>query len=267
MPYFLLGVLSTAAVAAPILLRYGRRVRRRARAAEARAQRSERLAFVGTLAGGLAHEIRNPLSTLSLNLQLLAEDARGEETPEAKRRARRIEVVRGETKRLNDILEEFLRFAREHKLKMKTVDVNQVVGRVLDFQSAEALSRGVQIRSSFGEVPWVRLDEDLFRQAMLNISINAEQAMPEGGDLMVRTYAVRDSVNIDVVDTGVGIPDDVMPRLFDVYFSTKARGTGLGLAMARRIIEEHGGTITVHSRAGEGTCVTISLPGVVENAG
>ncbi len=267
MIYFLLGVLSTAIVAAPILLRYGRRVRRRARAAEARAQRSERLAFVGTLAGGLAHEIRNPLSTLSLNLQLLAEDARGEETPEAKRRGRRIDVVRGETKRLNDILEEFLRFAREHKLQLKVADVNDVVGRVLEFQSPEALSRGVQIRSSFGEVSGVQLDEDLFRQALLNITINAEQAMPEGGDLMVRTYTMRDRVNIDVVDTGVGIGEDVIPKLFDVYFSTKARGTGLGLATARRIIEEHGGAVTVHSRVGEGTCVTISLPGVVENAG
>ena len=206
----------------------------------------------------------NPLSALSLNLQLLVEDGRGEQTPEAKRRARRLEVVRRETKRLNDILEEFLRFAREHKLELRTADINKVVGRVLDFQSAEALSRGVQIRSSFGEVPRVRLDEDLFRQALLNITINAEQAMPEGGDLMVRTCAVRESVNIDVVDTGIGIPDDVMPRLFDVYFSTKARGTGLGLPTACRIIEEHGGTITVHSRPGEGTCVTISLPGVIE---
>jgi len=260
MTQVLLGVALTVMAAVPFCFWYGRRMARRAREVEARARTAERLAYVGTLAGGLAHEIRNPLGTISLNLQLLAEELRRDETPEGQRARRRLETLRRETQRLNDILEDFLRFARSPKLELVETDLNQVVAEVLEFQQPEAASRGVRIRTAFGNIPRVRLDADLFRQALLNITINAEQAMPNGGDLMVRTARHHDRVQLDIIDTGTGIPPDVLPRVFDAYFSTKANGTGLGLPTAKRIIEEHGGTILLHSELGKGTCVTISLP-------
>jgi signal transduction histidine kinase len=220
----------------------------------------EGTADVGALAGGLAHEIRNPLGTLSLNLQLLAEDLSSDESPPARRAAKRLAALRRETQRLNDILEDFLRFARGHKLNLARADLNKVIQSVLDFQSAEALSRNVHIRASYAELPPVLLDADLFRQAFLNVTINAEQAMSNGGELMVRSDRDHGRARIDVIDTGAGIPPENLPRVFDVYFSTKANGTGLGLSTAKRIIEEHGGTIAIHSEIGRGTCVTIQLP-------
>ena len=174
---------------------------------------------------------------------------------------RRLENVQTEVQRLRDILEDFLRFAGRYELDCRTVDLRQLVEDLSDFFEPQAESSHALLRTSLPDEPiYCELDEDLFKQAMLNLMINAVQAMPEGGELMIRVYAARRRACVQVTDTGRGIPEDELPKIFNVYYSTKKRGTGLGLPTTRRIIEEHGGTLKVESEVGKGTSFTISLP-------
>lgn len=236
---------------------------RHMRDVERRAREADRMATLGGLAGGLAHEIKNPLSTMSINLQLLDEDLRHLPEGGAGKLLMRVGTLRREVRRLEEVLEDFLRYARPHELKLEPLDVNRLLDEMLDFVTPEATQTGVRISRGFtpGLHP-VRIDAARLKQAFLNIVINAKQAMPSGGELMVRTRAVSRpaGIEIDFIDTGSGISPDHLPRIWDVYFSTKERGTGLGLPTARRIIEEHGGSVRVHSEVGKGTSFTVFLP-------
>ncbi|MFO0909769.1 MAG: ATP-binding protein [Isosphaeraceae bacterium] len=221
----------------------------------------ERYAEIAQLAGGLAHEIRNPLSTMSLNLDLLAEDFQNAETPRDRRVVQKIQRLRKETQRLHDILENFLRFARIQELRLLPTDLNLVVEELRDFFEPQAMAQGIVIRTYLDPaLPPVRLDVELFRQALLNLMINARQAMPDGGDLMLRTRLEAGWVVLEVTDTGVGIPEETRVRVFDAFFSTRPGGSGLGLPTTRRIIESHGGTIAVQSELGKGSQFAIRLP-------
>lgn len=223
-------------------------------------RQSARLAYLGSLAGGLAHEIKNPLSTLNINLQLLEEDLEKNDVS-PKRISTRLEGLRREVKRLQEVLDDFLRFARGYDLHPAQESVNEVVDEVLDFVGPETRQKHINIiRGADANIKPVELDRNLIKQAFLNILINAEQAMPEGGDLMVRTVGEQDGARIEFTDTGTGISPENLGRIWDVYFSTKRGGTGLGLPTARRIIEEHHGSIEVHSEVGKGSCFTIRLP-------
>ncbi|KAF0243376.1 MAG: signal transduction histidine [Planctomycetota bacterium] len=221
---------------------------------------SDRLAFLGQLAAGLAHEIRTPLSTLQANLQLLQEDF-DEPRDERERRAlQRLTLLLKETARLEEILNDFLRFAAGHKLDLRPTDLNRVIGEVLEFVTPEATQKKVRVLKSLGEMPKVSVDGNLFKQALLNLVMNAIQAMPNGGELILKTSRWRDFAQLDVIDTGTGMSAETASKCFDVYYSTKKTGTGLGLPMARRIVHEHDGTLTVTSEEGKGSCFTIRLP-------
>ena len=228
---------------------------------EKRAINSERLAFIGTLAGGLAHEIKNPLSTLNIYLQLLQEELESMTGENSKRVYMKTQVLQKEVQRLEQILNDFLRFARGQKLELKDHDMNEILDEVADFVTPEIKQKKILILKSYdADLPQCHLDSNLIKQAILNIIINAEQAMENGGELMIRTSKDKKYIQIDITDTGPGIPKDIIDKIFQVYFSTKKTGTGLGLPTAKRIIEDHRGTISVQSEEGKGTNFSIKLP-------
>jgi signal transduction histidine kinase len=216
---------------------------------------------LGQLAGGLAHEIKNPLSTINVNLKLLSEDLSRQGDEESKRALRRLTSVQAEASRLKDILDDFLRFAGRMELSPSVVDLRRLVEEMADFFAPQADSARVVLRPSLPPEPVrVRVDENLIKQALLNLMINAVQAMPQGGELILRVSPQRGQAVAEVIDTGTGIPKEDLPRIFEVYYSTKQRGTGLGLPLTYRIIREHGGTIRVESELGKGTRFIIHLP-------
>lgn len=225
----------------------------------------DRLAELGTLAGGLAHEIKNPLSTIALNLALLREDWEGGESAKEKRALKKIALLEREVARLETIVNDFLRYAKGKELRLESCDLNRVVQEVADFIEPEAKRAGVQIRTLFApDLPKIALDRDAFRQALLNLLVNAREAMPQGGELLLRTAVSGDArtreATLEVTDTGVGMAPDVLAQCFDIYYSTKRGGTGLGLPTVRRIVEAHGGDISVQSDAGRGTRFLLRFP-------
>ena len=223
---------------------------------------------IARLAGSLAHEIKNPLSTIRLNMELLAEDLGEAETPVQRRAAKRVDVVRRECQRLQSLLDDFLNFAKVRRLHLEPTDLNHQIDDVLEFFELEAKEAGVEIvRYLDPELPRVMIDREAFRQALLNLIINAKQAMPDGGQLIVRTAADGDTVSIYLIDTGIGMDDRTASRMFEAFFSTKPGGSGLGLPTTQKIIEGHGGRISVQSEVGRGTQFTIELPAPPRLAG
>jgi two-component system, NtrC family, sensor histidine kinase HydH len=223
----------------------GRKARRARRESERNA-RLKQLAEMGKLAAGLAHEIKNPLSTLTMNLQLLREDLA--ELPGAERSRNRVSTLLKETERLRETLERFLRFTGRMELHLAPLPLNTLVQDMVDFLLPQAQAMRVRIHTALAvDDPRCMVDEKLMKQALLNLLLNALQAMPDGGDLIIRTHIAREHALIDVSDTGVGIPAENLTHIFDAYFTTKKGGTGLGLPTTRRIIEEHRGHITVTS--------------------
>src|SRR3989440_5239984 len=221
---------------------------------QARTRQAERLAELGTLTGGLAHEIKNPLSTVQLNLQLLREDL-DPAWPGYSRLASRMTTVQKETARLRDILDDFLRYAGKMEIDRKPTDVSQVLEDLVDFYAPQAHLQRVQLRVRHGDGPIKSmLDEKLIKQAILNLMINALQAMPaEGGEIILSARRQDDQLLIEIIDTGKGMSQEVQDKIFDAYYSTKSGGTGLGLAISRRIVEEHGGKISVRSEPDKGS--------------
>ena len=221
----------------------------------------DRLAFLGSLASGLAHEIKNPLSTMTITLGLLREDFEGSDAPRDRKVLRKIQLLEGEVTRLEHILQDFLRFAGGHTVRPELVSVNEWLDELLDFFEPSLTGSRIRlVRRLAPKLPAVLVDRELMKQAVLNLLTNAKQAMPEGGELTVRTWSSGDRVRIDVSDTGAGIPPEHLPRIWEVYFSTRERGTGLGLPTVRRIVAEHGGDVTVQSKARQGTCFSVFLP-------
>ena len=216
---------------------------------------------IARLAGGLAHEIKNPLSTIRLNMELLAEDFQEAESPRERRALRKVSVMQHECQRLQDLLDDFLNFAKVRHLKLQPTDLNAQVKRVLDFFGPKASRAGIELVEYPGtDLPTVLLDREAFHAALLNLVLNAEQAMPEGGQLVVRTYATADGLAMDLIDTGCGMDAQTAAKIFDAFFSTRCGGSGLGLPTARKIIEAHGGKISLQSEPGHGTKFTIRLP-------
>lgn len=219
---------------------------------------------IAELAGGLAHELRNPLSTMMINLKLLAEDLQDFETHphDTQRRALlKVDILRREAERLQALFDEFLSLTGPFVLRRSPTDLNIVVGRLVEFCEPLMKANRVCINVAVESKPLeCSADEKLLSQALLNLVINAQQAMPNGGELTITTSAESEWAVIAVGDTGVGIAEADQARILRPFFSTKARGTGLGLSIARRIVEEHGGTLTFTSQLGRGTTFTIRLP-------
>ena len=224
-------------------------------------RRTERLAQLGSLLAGLAHEIRNPLSTIGLNLQLVKEEFEGAETVRDKRTHKRISVVQEEVKRLQAILEEFLRFVRSPEVRAQPGDLNQLLQSLVDFMAPEMAGRGIALRYFPEHAAVVApIDRDQLRAALLNLLRNAQDACREGDQVLVSVRLEEREVAVRVTDTGPGMSPEVRQRAFQPYFSTKQSGSGLGLPTARRIVEEHGGRIELTSEVGKGTQFTIHLP-------
>ncbi len=282
---FFLGA-AAGGIAAGLIARWTiRRIIRRVRAAERRARDAERLADLGAMTSGLAHEIKNPLSTISLNAQLLAEgvEESGLEDEPRGRLTRRISSLRREVERLKGILTDFLQYAGELRLQPAPADLNVMVDELVDFYLPQAEHHGVRLRTDPFPGPLLaEVDVPLVKQAVLNLLLNAVQAMCPGGspapggpeapasgaaprELILRTHPGKDqdgrpTVNVHVIDTGPGIPAEALARIFQPYFTTKSGGTGLGLPTTRRLIEAHGGRIEVFTEVGKGTDFMIVLP-------
>jgi signal transduction histidine kinase len=212
------------------------------------------------LAGGFCHEIKNHLSTLGLNLQLLAEDFTDAETHRERRALDRVRRLQGECERLIEVSNDFLRFARLRDFDMKPASLSTVIEEMIDFFAPTAKQARVEVRSFVpADLPPVKLDVELFKQALLNLMLNAEQAMPEGGELTVQACVEDGRVRLDLIDTGVGMTADAADQVFKPFWTTKPAGNGLGLPTTKRIVEGHGGTIEVQSEPGRGTKFTLRL--------
>jgi signal transduction histidine kinase len=222
-----------------------------------RTLRAERLAAVGTMAAGLAHEVRNPLNSAALQLQVLRRRlAKGEST------AASIDVVAAlvedEIRRLERLVSDFLSFARPRPLELQVTALEELCRGVVALFTPEVEAAGVELTLDVApDLPPVEVDPERLRQVIQNLVRNALEAMPEGGRLTIRAHRVDGHVEIDVADTGAGFGDEA--PVFDAFFTTKPKGTGLGLSIVHRIVTDHGGTVRVRSRPGE-TCFTVSLP-------
>jgi two-component system, NtrC family, sensor histidine kinase HydH len=211
--------------------------------------------------GGFIHDMKNHLGTVLLNLQLLEEDFEAAESQRERRAAERIKLTIGECRRLVDLSNDFLRFARIEELHSEPTDLREFLGRMIEFIGPTAKAANITINCyPAADLPPVSLDRDMMEKVLLNLMLNAEDAMPEGGTLTVQTRAEGNNAVIDVIDTGRGIEPDVLAKLFKPFFTTKPAGNGLGLATARKIVSAHGGTMTMQSEPGRGTKVTLRLP-------
>ena len=218
---------------------------------------AERLATAGKMAASFAHEIRNPLSSMRMLAQMLM---RKQDLAESKRN-QSMQYILEEIERIDVIVKGFMDFAHPAVLKLAPHDLNQVLQEVLDLMEANLNHHQISLIKKFApNLPPVSMDRDKLKQAFMNIVLNAMDAMPEGGTLEILTLRDLGNVRIDVVDTGIGIPPEDLNRLFEPFFTTKSQGTGLGLANAKRVLEQHGGDIQSKSVVGQGTTVSLWLP-------
>jgi two-component system, sporulation sensor kinase E len=222
---------------------------------------SERLAALQLLAAGVAHEIGNPLNSLTIHLQLLERRLRKLPAAERGPLLHPVEVARGEIKRLDTIVTQFLRAIRPAPLQRAPHDLNSLVRDAAEFLAPELDSRHVHLDLALAPgLPLLELDEDQLKQAFYNIIKNAAEAMARGGHLIIRTGAESEWVHISFADTGGGMSQEAMARVFEPYFTTKQGGSGLGLMITQRIVRAHGGEVVLESDPGHGLKITIRLP-------
>jgi len=234
---------------------------------EQRVRIAEKLAALHTLSASVAHELRNPLSAMDLNLHLLQEELQ-DQGPLTSRTAHYVQVLDAECRRLSAILDNFMKFARPAFLDAREIDVHGVIEHIVALMQLEAQEHKIHLVHTIdNDLPPVLGDETQISQALVNVVVNAFHAMTEGGHCHIAaTTCTTDGkhwVEVSVRDTGVGIPKDALPRLFEPFYTTKASGSGLGLAIAYRIMEDHGGLISVSSVRGTGTAVTLRFPALV----
>ncbi|HVO37858.1 MAG TPA: ATP-binding protein, partial [Spirochaetia bacterium] len=219
------------------------------------------LASLTTLAAGVAHEIKNPLGSMGIHLQLIQKKVAGKDCIDQKEIAQHLDVIGEEVDRLNRIVVDFLFAVKPMDTRLEDGDINAVITELLEFVRPELDQAGVQIEMNLSPaVPRLRIDPRFIKQALLNLVKNAVAAMPDGGILRVESARSGNEVVIRISDTGSGIPEQIMDKIFEPYFTTKPFGTGLGLTIVFKIVKEHFGDISVTSREGEGTTVSISLP-------
>jgi signal transduction histidine kinase len=227
---------------------------------------ARRLAAIGRLTAGVGHEVKNPINAMVLHLELL----RGKLVPggtEAFGGAQRhVDILAGEMQRLDRVVQTLADFSRPMELHLREHDLRQVVGAVMELTTAEMQENGVRVVvDAPKESMMVRVDAELMRQALLNLLLNGMQAMPEGGEMRVRLHREHQFAVVEVIDEGEGIPPELLPRIFELYFTTKPKGSGIGLAMTYRILQLHGGAMEVRSNADpisveRGTTFTFRLP-------
>jgi two-component system, NtrC family, sensor histidine kinase PilS len=226
---------------------------------------SKKLSDLGAVAAGLAHEIRNPLNSLYINSQLMEEmlsELPDEQVPQKEDLVSLARANLKVTQRLNDTLSAFLRFARPAAMELSVMDLNRVVSEILRFLEVDLAYHGVILASRFHPSPLPVLgDETQLKQALLNLLLNAQEALDKEERLIrVTTGARRGRPFVRIQDNGRGIPSAERRHIFRLFFTTRKNGTGLGLPLVRQIVHQHGGAISVRSREGHGTTVTVSLP-------
>lgn len=227
---------------------------------------SRRLAAIGRLTAGVGHEVKNPINAMVVHLELLRSKLAGA-GPEAFGNAQRhVDILTGEMQRLDRVVQTLADFSRPMDLKLREHDLRQVVDAVVELTAAEMRENGVLVSVSSPKEPlMVRVDAELVRQALLNLLLNSMQAMPHGGKLRLILHRDHQFAVVEVIDEGEGIAPEVLPRIFELYFTTKPRGSGIGLAMTYRILQMHGGALDVRSNANpraldRGTTFTLRLP-------
>jgi signal transduction histidine kinase len=231
------------------------------RALERRAADAEALSAMGSLALGLAHEVRNPLNAAVLQLHLLSRglDRLSDEKTRGTMRAR-VSIIETEIGRLERLLTEFLELARPRGIRHEPVDIARLVEDVLEFQAEALNSHHVELKAEIAKACVATGDPEKLRQVLINLLVNALDAMPESGTLSVQVRSSPASVTIEIGDSGPGIDPSILPEIFDPFFTTKEAGTGLGLSIVRKIVDQHGGRIEFDSRPGRGTRVQVELP-------
>lgn len=229
---------------------------------EAKAEQASRMAYIGQLASGLAHEIRSPLNAIRLNLDLLKEDLAA--VAESKRAdfGNRLEMITSEVDGLQKLLTEFLTYARPPRLEMLPTDLNHLLTQMQQFVGPDCARRHIQITTQFQkELYPVMLDWNQFgRGVIMNLLTNAMEQIGEQGSIVLHTRETNDYVEVAIEDNGGGVSKENEARIFELFFSTKDHGTGLGLAIARRIVQEHGGELLVENHPGKGATFAIRLP-------
>ncbi|BDG09079.1 sensor histidine kinase [Anaeromyxobacter paludicola] len=228
---------------------------------------AERLAAVGRISAQITHEIRNPLNSIGLNTELLAEELAA--LPEGAEARQLVGAIAREVDRLEGVAEEYLRFARLPRPSLAREDVNEILGGLLDFLGPEMAAAGVEVRRELAPgLPPVRADEGQLRAAFLNLLRNSREAMPAGGAVSVRTRALPGGgVEAEVADSGPGLAPEALPHLFEPFWSTKEKGTGLGLAFTHQVVREHGGAIACESAPGRGATFRVTLPAAAAEDG
>ena len=222
----------------------------------------EKRLLLSRLLGRLAHEIRNPLSSLDIHVQLLEEDL-SQLAPHAKDKLTgRLDIIHGELHRLDTIIKQFLRLAGPSAVELAPVDLAKIIAHVREVLQPEAAAREIELVTSVADgLPWVAADADQLIQATLNLVINGLQAVDRLGRVEVAARAAEDGVVLEVRDTGPGVAVENLGAIFEPYFTTKSEGSGLGLWIAQQIIAAHGGTIRAANAAGGGAVFTVRLPG------
>ncbi len=224
---------------------------------ESELELSRRLSAIGRLTGGVGHEVKNPINAIVVHLELLRNKLSGPDAPAV----RHLDVIQSEIQRLDRVVQTLVDFSRPVELQLADEDLRQITSLVLSLASAELAVHNVQIETQLPQrAVVVRVDADMLRQAILNIVLNGAQAMPHGGTLRVHLREEARQAVLTVADNGLGIASEVLPRIFDLYFTTKKDGNGIGLAMCYRIVQLHSGVLEVESEAGHGALFTIRLP-------
>lgn len=218
---------------------------------------SRRMAAIGRLTSGVGHEVKNPINAIVVHLELLKNKLGDNNAPAA----RHLEVIEAEIHRLDRVVQTLVDFSRPVELQLREQDLRQVIGDVLALSNEELSTRDVKLETSLPEQPVVaNVDADLLKQAVLNIIQNGAQAMPEGGRLRVTLEDDKKNAVLRITDEGAGIPDEIRDKIFDLYFTTKSEGSGIGLAMTYRILQLHHGGVEVESNVNRGTEFVLRIP-------
>jgi signal transduction histidine kinase len=218
-------------------------------------------AELAQIAGSLAHEIKNPLSVIRMNMELVEEELVDAESPRERRVWTKIQTVHDQCVRLERLLNDFLKFAKLRDLELSVGSLNKQITTILDMYEAQAQSQNVEIvRYLDPELPAMRMDVETMQAALANLIKNAMESMPSGGELTVRTHLTPSGIAMDLIDTGCGMSEDTALNMFTAFYTTKPAGSGLGLPMARKVVRAHGGRIGVESEEGHGTKFTLEFP-------
>jgi signal transduction histidine kinase len=231
--------------------------------AHTRLMQMERFSIMGSVAAGVAHEIKNPLNSIVIYLELLKNELE-KEKPDTDKIAEKLNVVEHEIERLSDMATEFLSYSNVDQLKTSPIDIHILLQQVIRFIGYQAKEHNVTIKEKFSpSIPEISLNHKQMKQVFLNIILNAIQAMPDGGELKISTEMARnkeDKILVTFSDTGVGIKKEVQAHVFEPFFTTRKGGTGLGLSFVDKVVRDHGGEIEIKSSKGKGTRIDLYFP-------